>query len=271
MIRLGLVLSLSAALALAACQGSSPTAADRDGNEAALERMTEAVLAANDQQGPPLPSLDQLVKRTFQAIRDQGGHPEGQRLLRRARILAGESAEARVADRIQEANALEARSHALTLDAVIAVLGTEVVAGALAGVDQALANLETRLAGQMLPDRIRQALQRAHAMADRGRTALDAGQYRAALGAALASADVIRSLAPRYQAQKAMEGATRTLRAAVDAVAGSPSDVEASALRNARRLLAAAHDAFKAREFHKAIRYAMESTRLSREVLQGRA
>jgi hypothetical protein len=41
--------------------------------------------------------------------------------------------------------------------------------------------------------------------------------------------------------------------------------------RNARRFLAAAHDALNAGEFHKALRYAMESARLSREVLQGGA
>jgi tetratricopeptide (TPR) repeat protein len=271
MISRGLVLSIGALMILSSCQGSSPTAPELDVENVALERLAEAALAANDQQGIPLPSLDRLVQRTFQAIREAGGHPEGQRLLRQARLLAGQAAEARAAGKVQEANALEARSHGLTLEAILVVLGKGVAEEALAGVDGALATLDARLAGAPVPDRIQQALQRAHTLADRGRGALEQGQHRAALGAALASADVIRSLAPRYQAQKAMEVATRALRAAVEAVAGSPTDAEAASLRNARRFLAAAQDAFKAGQFQRAIRYATESARLSREVLQGRA
>lgn len=260
-----------ALLVLPACYGPSPTAADAEADEARLVLVAEDVLAASDQQGTPLPSLDQLVKRTFQAIREQGGHPEGQRLLRQARILAGQAAEARAAGELQEANLLEARSRTLTLGAVIAVLGEVVVEEALTGVDQALARLDERLAGQTLPDRLRLALQRARTLADRGRAALDAGRHRAALDAALASADVIRSLAPRYQARTAIFVATRALRAAVGAVAESPTEAEATSLRNARRFLLAAHDAFEAGQFQRALRYAKESIRLSREVLQGRA
>jgi hypothetical protein len=271
MIRLGLAICVGAALALSACDGSSPTAEGREADEAELALVAESALAANDAQGTPLPSLDLLVRQTFQAIRHEGGHPEGQRLLRRARALAAQAVEARADGKVQEANALEARSRALTLDAVIAVLGTGVVEAALAGVDHALASLQARLAGQTLPDRMQRALQRAQGLADRGRQAMEGGQHRAALGAALASADLLRSLAPRYHAQKAIELAGRALRAAVDAVAGAPTDSEATSLRNARRFLAAANDAFKERDFRKAVRYATESARLSREVLQGRA
>jgi tetratricopeptide (TPR) repeat protein len=271
MILRGLVSSIGALMILSSCQGSSPTAPELDVENVALERLAEAALAANDQQGIPLPSLDRLVQRTFQAIREAGGHPEGQRLLRQARLLAGQAAEARAAGKVQEANALEARSRGLTLEAILVVLGKGVAAEALAGVEGALASLDARLAGATVPDRIQQALQRAHALADRGRLALEQGHHRAALGAALASADVIRSLAPRYQAEKGLDVAARALRAAVDAVAGSPTDAEATSLRNARRFLAAGRGAFEAGQFERAIRYATESARLSREVLQGRA
>jgi hypothetical protein len=271
MIRKALILSTLSLVALAACEGSSPTRADLEADARSVESLAENALAASDQQGTPLPSLDRLVQRTFQAIREAGGHPEGQRLLRQARLLAGQAAEARAAGKVQEANALEARSHGLTLEAILVVLGQGVAEEALAGVDGALASLDARLAGATVPDRIQLALQRAHALADRGRAALEQGRHRAALGAALASADVIRSLAPRYQAQKAMDVAARALRAAVDAVAGSPTDAEAASLRNARRFLAAARDAFEAGQFQRAIRYSTESAKLSREVLQGRA
>jgi hypothetical protein len=271
MIPRSLILSFGTLAALAACQSTSPTAIEPDPDEGVAVRLAEAALSANDQQGIPLPSLDRLVQRTFQAIREAGGHPEGQRLLRQARLLAGQAAEARAAGKVQEANALEARSRGLTLEAILVVLGKDVAEEALAGVDGALASLDARLAGATVPDRIQLALQRAHALADRGRLALEQGQHRAALGAALASADVIRSLAPRYQAEKGLDVAARALRAAVDAVAGSPTDAEAASLRNARRFLASARDAFEAGQFQRAIRYATESARLSREVLQGRA
>jgi hypothetical protein len=232
-----------AALALAACSDSSPMATEAQLDEAAFELLAETALEANDQQGTPLPSLDNLLRRTYRSIREQGGHPQGQRLLR-----AGQ-----------------------TLQAIVAVLGTGVAGEAMAGVDQALSRLDDRFAGKVLPERFQKTLNHAKTLAERGQGALAAERYATALGAALASADLIRSLSPRFQARKAIDSASKALNAAAEAVGGDPTDAEKAALQKARRLRNGAIDAFKGQEYRKAWNMALQSFALSREVLQGRS
>jgi hypothetical protein len=127
------------------------------------------------------------------------------------------------------------------------------------------------LEGKTLPDGVQKRLSRARELADRGASALAGGKDRAALGAALAAADLIRSLSPRYRAGKAIQRATRALRAAHDAVKADPSDAEKETLGKAKRTLGAARGAFEGREFGKAFKLAVESARLSLEVLQNRS
>ena len=93
---------------------------------------------------------------------------------------------------------------------------------------------------------MKRILREAHQQARKGKEAWDADRYAAALGHALASAELIRSLSPRYQARKAIERAENLYKAATEAVAGDPTDEEAAALRKARRYLKGAIEAFKA-------------------------
>jgi hypothetical protein len=236
-----LVFPLVATLALAACSDSSPTANEPQLDEVAFELVAEAALELNDQQGTPLPSLNNLLRRTYQAIREQGGHPKGVRLLK-----AGQ-----------------------TLNAIVAVLGPDVAAEALTGVDEALSRLDDRFAGKTLPNRIQRTLNQARTLAERGHGALAADRYSGALGAALASADLIRSLSPRFQARKAIDRATRAFEAARQAVGDSPTDDEKAALQKALRLRNGAIDAFKAKQYRNAWTYAQKSVALSLEVLKG--
>jgi hypothetical protein len=243
MIRHQFVFPLMAALALGACTDASPTANEPALDEAAFELVAEAALEANDQQGTPLPSLDNLLRRSYKAIREQDGHGQGVKLLRAGRTLSG----------------------------IIAVLGPGVAEEAMTGVDQALSRLGDRFAGMTLPDRIQRILTQAETVAERGHGALAAGRYAAALGAALASADLIRSLSPRFQARKAIDRATRAFKAAREAVGDGPTDAEKTALRKALRFRNGAMDAYKGKKFRKAWTLARKSLALSQEVLKGRS
>jgi hypothetical protein len=242
MTRHRILFSLLIALAAGACGDSTSVAPETSLDEQAFEVIAEAALEMNDAQGVPLPSLNNLLRRTYHAIRTQDGHEQGVRLLRAGKTLQG----------------------------IIAVLGTSVAGEAMAGVNQAIARLEDRIEGKSVPDRVRRIMARAKELAARGQYALDEQHYAAALGAALAAADVIRSLSPRYQARKAIERANRAFNAARNAVAGSATPDEITALRQAHRALNAAREAFKAKEYRKAWNYAHRSMGLSLGVLNGR-
>jgi len=85
MVRDGLILALSTALVLPACDTSSPTDFETTVDEAAFEELAVSALQENENQGVPLPSLDRLLRETFQAVRaDPSAHAEGIAFLKRA-------------------------------------------------------------------------------------------------------------------------------------------------------------------------------------------
>jgi hypothetical protein len=238
-----LLLPLVTILVLGACSDSSPISDETRLDEASFEILASSALEANDQQGTPLPSLDNLLRRTYKAIREQDGHAQGIRLLKAGHTLRG----------------------------IIAVLGPEVVEEAMAGVDQAISRLEDRFAGKVLPDGMQRAYDRAKALAERGHEALAAENYPGALGAALASADLIRSLSVKYRARKAIERAGKWFQAAKAAVGGSPTEDEVTALKKARRFRNAAVKAYKEKKYRKAWDFGLKSIALSKEVYKGRS
>lgn len=268
----GLILALVPALLLWGCDGSSPSAVEDSVNANDLEELAVAAMEAAEQEGLPLPSLQRLLQETYRTVRAAPeAYPEGLALLRRARLQARQAREALAAGDEEAARAHQARSEALALGAVIVVLGPDVPAQALGGVEQALARLDARLAGQNPPERFLQALDQVRNLAARGQAALEEGNPRGALKAALVAADRLRALVPRYQAQKAIHRADRAFQAAYDLVVAGPTDAEVAALRKARRLLAAAKDAYRSRDFRAAVRLARESAELSLDVLAGRS
>ncbi len=267
----GLILALAPALFLWACDGASPSSVEHPLDETALQDLAVAAMEGAEQDGLPLPSLERLRQETYRTVRaDPEAYPDGIALLRRARLQARQAREALAAGDEEGARAHQARSEALTLQAIIVVLGPETPARALAGVDQALARLDARLAGQNPPERFLQALDQVRNLVARGRAALGENP-RAALKAALAAADRLRALVPRYQAEKAIHRADRAFHAAYDLVVADPADAEVQALRRARRLLAAAKDAYRSRDFRVAVRLARESAELSLDVLAARS
>jgi hypothetical protein len=272
MLRKSLFLSLCGILLLSACDASSPTATQEADTEAALEQLAVEALDAVEKEGYPLPSLQRLLRETYQTIRsDREGNAEGLALLRRARNQAVKAQEAREAGDLEAARAHAARSQALTLDAILSVLGEEVVDHALAGVDQALARLEARFAGKTLPDRFQNALNRAKALSEKGHEAREGGRLRVALSASFAAADLVRAISPRYQAFKAIRRASRAFDAAWNAVKADVTEGEAEALREARKFLAAAKEAYVARSYREAVLFARESATISLRVLEGRS
>ncbi len=244
MLRRKLVFPTLFVLALVGCGDSSPTSGDEMADEAAFELVAEASLDATNRQGPPLPSLDNLLRRTFQAIRsDPAAHTEGIRLVRAGRLL----------------------------EAIVAVLGPEVARYSLAGVHHALVGLSDRLP-ENIPDRMKKTLREAHGLFRRGKNAWDNERPVAALGAALASADLIRTLSPRFQARRAIDRANRALKAAREAVEGTElTSEEEAALKKAHRFRNGAIEAFKEKKYRKAWNYARESIDFSRWVLQQRS
>ena len=272
MMRTGLVFTLAMGLILSACDTSSPTDVEATLDEAVVEQLAVQALEANEQQGAPLPCYERLLRRTFQAVRaDPPAHAEGIALLKRARYQAKKAKEALDAGDAEVARIHTARSQALTLEAIISVLGTEVVDLAVLGVDQGLARIEEALAGKPLPDRFLKALDRVRSLSARAHEALDSGQPRNALASALAAADLLRALSVPFQARRALRWANKALGAALDAVKADPTQDEMEALRKARAYLRTAKDAFDAGKFQKALRLATESGRISLEVLWARS
>ena len=272
MLRKSLFLSLCGILLLSACDASSPTATQEPDAEAVLEQLAVEALEAAEEEGYPLPSLQRLLRETYQTIRnDREAHAEGLALLRRARNQAVKAQEAREAGDLEAARAYATRSQALTLDAIISVLGEKVVDHALAGVDQALARLEARFAGKTLPNRFQNGLNRAEALSEKGHEAREAGRLRVALSASFAAADLVRAISPRYQAFMAIRRASRAFDAAWNAVKADVTEGEAEALREARKYLGAAKEAYTARSYREAVLFARESATISLKVLEGRS
>jgi hypothetical protein len=272
MTRRFLVLPLALILLASACDGSGPTAGEDPLPDAVAEDLLVAALDAGEETGVPLPSLERLLRETYRTLReDPGAHGEGVDFLRRARAQARMAQAALEAGDEEAARAHTARSEALTLQAVLSVLGEGVAEQALAGVDQAMARLEAGFAGKNVPDRYLQSLARVQELSGRGHDALEGGNPGAALRLALRAADGLRAIVPRYQAEVAIRRADRVFRAAYDLVATDASDTERDALRRARALLAEAGGAFRARDFRPAILLARESAALSLGVLEGRS
>ncbi|MBT8397213.1 MAG: hypothetical protein HKO65_14130 [Gemmatimonadetes bacterium] len=231
---------LLAILAVSACSDSSPTGVDEGLDEAAFALVAEAALEVNDQQGTPLPSLENLLRRTFEAIRANDGHADGVRFLK-----AGQP-----------------------LKAIIVVLGPGVAVESLRGVRNALEQLHARIGDRPIPDRVRKTIHRARQTLQRGVAAMEAGDPVAALGAALVSAELIRSLSPRYRARRAIQHASRAFEAARKAAGDAPDPTTVGALRNAHRFLGGAIEAFKGKKYREAYGLARNSLEISQEVLK---
>jgi len=255
------------ATALTGCDtGTAPSIDVLD--EAAVAQFAEAVSESSDVQ---LPSLGALLRASRAAIEAQGGNEEAVGHFRRARRLANAAEDAREAGDIEGARSLARQSYRHQLPGIVVALGGDAVSAAVAGSAAGLARIEGHLEGREVPERVTKAVERIATQVTTAEEKLAAGKPVASLHHALAAAEGIRHLSPRYVAGKWIQRATGVLRTARQAVGDAPTDEEATALRRALRLLNVAKDEFEARSWGRAVDAAKRSATLAWGVVQGRS
>jgi hypothetical protein len=255
------------ATVLSACdQGTNPQVETLD--EAAVAQFAEIVSESGDIH---LPSLGALLRASREAIDAQGGNEEAVQHFRRAHRLANAAEAAREAGNLEEAESLGRQSYRHRIAGIVAALGSEAVGDAVAGSAAGLARLEAHLEGRVVPERVSAAVARIARAVAEAETAYAGDRLGPALHHALAAAEGIRHLSPRYVATRWIQRATQMLRSARQAVGDAPTDDEATALRRAGRLLNVAKDAFDAGDMGGAVAAAMRSATLSWGVVEGRS
>jgi hypothetical protein len=263
-VALGALVSVS----LAACdQPTAPAVETVD--DAVVAQLAEEVSESSDLH---LPSLGALLRASRDAIHaTDGGNPEAVRHFRAARHLAVASEDSLAAGNEEAARRLARGSYRHTLQGIVTALGEPAVAEAVAASAAGLTRIEARLEGRDVPERITKRVARIGELVAGGQVHLAAGEPVAALHQALAAAEAIRHLSPRYLARRWIRTATELLRGAIAAVGDAPTEEEARALRRAHRLLAVARDELAAGRPLRAAEAARRSARLSGGVLHGRA
>ena len=261
-------LGMLATLVIAACeQPTAPVVDELD--DSALAQFTESISESGDVR---LPSVGALLNESRETIAaTDGGHAQAIQHFLAARRLALAAEDATAAGDDETAVQLERRSYGHKLQGVVAVLGSEAVARAVAGSTAGLERLQAHLADREVPDCIAARVAQIADIVSAANEQLLAGANVRALHQTLAAAEGIRIFSPRYVARKRIQRAISLLRQAVAAVGDAPMEEEATAIRRARRLLRAAEDELGVGHPHGAAEAAQRSARLSWGVVQGRA
>ncbi len=215
--------------------------------------------------------LRQVVGDARLEATDGDPHAEAVAHFRRARRLNAAAEDSLAAGNQDAARRLQRAAYHQTLAGIVTALGTDPVSRAVAGASAGLGRVEARLEGRDVSERVARAVERIRKHVGAASDALAAGEPIRALAHALAAADGIRHLSPRYVAHRMLARAARLFKAARAAVGDAPNDEEIRALRRAHRLLRVARDAFDAGHFARAAEAARRSARLSWGVLQGRS
>ena len=262
---------LLALVALGACeQPTAPIVKD-------VELLSDAAIASfaeqiSESSAVKLPSLDGLLRASRKAIRaSDGANKKAIRHFRAAHRFASAAEDSTEAGNEDAAKKLRRRSYGHRLHGVVAALGTEAVAGAVAGSEAGLARLQDRLNGREISEGAAKRLGRIVELVDRAQAMLTSDKPVQALHNALSAADGIRHFSPRYLARKQIGRARNVIKQAIAAVGDTPTEEEAKSIRRARKLLGAANEEFKARRYNRARSTAQRSARLSWGVVNGRA
>ena len=258
-------------VALGACeQPTAPVVKDVELlSDAAIASFAEQISESSDVK---LPSLDGLLRASRKAIRaSDGGNKQARRHFRAAHRLASAAEDSTEAGNEEAAKKLRRRSYGHNLHGVVAALGTEAVAGAVAGSEAGLTRLQNRLNGHEVSEGVARRLARVVTAVGKAQEKLAAGQPVVALHHALDAAQRIRHFSPRYIARKQIGRAREVIKQAVAAVGDAPTEEEAKSIRRARKLLGTAHEEFKAHRYNRARSAAQRSARLSWGVVNGRA
>ncbi|HCK90994.1 MAG TPA: hypothetical protein DHW54_07410 [Gemmatimonadetes bacterium] len=262
---------LLALIALGACeQPTAPVVKD-------VELLSDAAIASfaeqiSESSAVKLPSLDGLLRASRKAIRaSDGANKQAIRHFRAAHRFASAAEDSTEAGNEDAAKKLRHRSYGHRLRGVVAALGTEAVAGAVAGSEAGLTRLQDRLNGREISEGAAKRLGRIVELMDRAQTMLASDKPVQALHIALTTADGIRHFSPRYVARKQIGRARDVIKQAIAAVGDTPTEEEAKSIKRARKLLGAANEAFDSRQYNRARSTAQRSARLSWGVVNGRA
>ena len=256
------------AIAFAGCEQSTGPALDTI-DDASLAQFAEHVSEASDIR---LPSLGALLRASREAIHAMDeGNTVAVRHFHAARGFAMAAEDSLEAGNEDAAKRLSNRSYGHTLQGILAALGPDAAAEAVAGSTAGLARIQGHLEGRDVSERIAARVARIAELIATAEAKLDAGEAQAALRHALAGADALRHLSPRYVAGKWIRHATQSLRAGIQAVGDAPTDEEARALQRARRLLNVAKDELEAGHPGRSVEAAARSVRLSAGVIRGRS
>lgn len=255
-------------IAFAGCEGSTAPTQDAV-DEALLAQFAEQVSESSDIR---LPSLGALLRASREALHATDvANTAAIRHFRAARRLAMAAEDSVEAGNEDAAKRLSRRSHRHSLEGILTALGNGVAAEAVAGSAAGLARIQARLDGRDISERLAAHVARIARAVATAEAKAAAGEHVAALHHALASAEALRHLSPRYVARKWIHHATRSLRAGIQAVGDAPTDEEAHALQRARRLLNVAKEELKAGHPRRAVEAATRSVRLSGGVVRGRS
>ena len=268
------LVALLASLVLVACgQPIAPVVEDVKGvgllSDAEIASVAEQISESSDVK---LPSLNRLLRASREAINaGSGDYERAVRHFRAAKRLANRAEDSIEAGNEEEAKKLRRRSYGHRLQGVVATLGEDAVAGAIAGSEGGLTRLQARLSGRDISERAAKKLAKIAEHAGKSQVMLSSGKSVRALHYALSAADGIRHFSPRYRARKQIGRAKRVIKQAISVVGDTPTEEEAKSIRRARKLLGKANEEYKARKFDRAHSAAKRSARLSWGVVNGRA
>ena len=256
------------AIAFVGCEQSTGPALDAI-DDASLAQFAEHVSEASDVRLPSLGALLRASRYAIQAMDE--GNTAAVRHFHAARGFAMAAEDSLEAGNKDAAKRLSNRSYGHTLQGILAALGPEVAATAVAGSAAGLARIQVHIEGREVSERIAARVARIAERVAKAEAKLAAGEAVVALHHALDAAEALRHLSPRYVAGKWIQHATRSLRAGIQAVGDGPTEEEAQALRRARRLLNVAKNELEAGHPRRSVEAAARSVRLSAGVIRSRS
>ena len=231
-------------------------------------QMDVVASSALDETDARLLTFEVVMRMAHRAFREQGGNEAAEALLAEAREARIAARGAREEGDLEGARALWGEARRLTLGAVVAILGDDIIQEAIAGARATIHRLEARIGDRDVPTRVRVVLERSAALL---REAESVDDPVTSLSAALRASELLRSLSQLHVARRAIHEASVALREAIHATDGTATEAEVASLRRARRLIGRAGEALDAHEFRLAIRAARAALELAQGVLDGRS
>lgn len=268
--RAAVLFAFAAVIAAGGCQTDSALTATNEDPLAEGEALS-LLEAVSEEEHARLPALAPLLRQLRAAIRESGGHPEGEALLRQSRQLRVQASEARRAGDRDAARRLASEARDTLLQAIVVVLGRETALRAVAGVETAFDRLAERLGDRVLPPVFQRRVDRLESLVSEARRALRTDDPVRALDLSLRAAAAFRALSPdamAARAEAAVERAAGLLARAQAAAGEDASERVIRAVARAEALLERAEAALVEGRPRAALAAAVGSGRLSQRVIR---